>query len=73
MADGGAAFEGGEALAGDTEAARRQAGAAVAAACAAGAHELAVEAVQLFLPGCPLEGCLRFLQVGSLHTAKNHT
>ena len=63
LAGGECAASEGDDVAGGIEAARRQAGTAVAAACAAGAHELAAEAVQLFLPGCPLEGCLRFLQV----------
>ena len=45
-----------------TEAARRHAGRAIAAMCAVGEYATALEGCQLFLPGCPLEGCLRFLQ-----------
>lgn len=35
----------------------------MASACAVGAWDTAVQGVQLLLPGCPLEGCLRLLQV----------
>ncbi len=42
---------------------RAAAASALRAACSQGAFKAAIEAVQLFLPGCPLVGCLRFLQV----------
>lgn len=41
---------------------RVAAGSALLAACRQGAFKQAIEAVQLFMPGCPLIGCLRFLQ-----------
>ena len=44
---------------------RLAAGSALLAACRQGAFKQAIEAVQLFMPGCPLIGCLRFLQVQS--------
>lgn len=56
-------MDGEQSKADGVEAYRRAAGAALQAACRQGAFKEAIEAVQLFLPGCPLIGCLRFLQV----------
>ena len=50
----------------EVETHRRTAGSALQAACSQDAFKEAIEAVQLFLPGCPLLGCLRFLQVWPL-------
>lgn len=50
----------------EVETHRRTAGSALQAACSQDAFKEAIEAVQLFLPGCPLLGYLRFLQVWPL-------
>ena len=52
--------------------ARTAAGDAVAGACALGAWSTAVQGVQLLLPGCPLEGCLRLLQVPFVLRLRDH-
>ncbi|EIE27464.1 hypothetical protein COCSUDRAFT_55471 [Coccomyxa subellipsoidea C-169] len=61
--EGGAEAE--KEKAGEVETNRAAAASALRAACSQGAFKAAIEAVQLFLPGCPLVGCLRFLQCGA--------